>query len=262
MSSRRDSEKANPAKAAPYSGFAAIYDQIMAGVDYEGWVDYVESLLQHFEYRPQLVIDLACGTGSSTLPLAARGYRASGIDLSGEMLQLARAKAARAGLTVDFQQGDLRSLPREKRYDLALLFQDGLNYLLTEAELSCAFTGVRKLLSPGGYFIFDLTRPSARNRSEELSFYWADEEGYTLIWESCYRGATDIWEIFLTLFIAEKGGLYRKLQEQHREKDYPPETVERVLEAAGFELLQICPTYRVDRAGGDEPKLTFVARRG
>jgi len=121
---------------------------------------------------------------------------------------------------------------------------------------------VRKLLSPGGYFIFDLTRPSARNRSEELSFYWADEEGYTLIWESCYRGATDIWEIFLTLFIAEEGGLYRKLQEQHREKDYPPETVERLLEAAGFELLQICPTYHVDRAGGDEPKLTFVARRG
>ena len=157
MSSRRDSEKANPAKAAPYSGFAAIYDQIMAGVDYEGWVDYVESLLQHFEYRPQSVIDLACGTGSSTLPLAARGYRASGIDLSGEMLQLARAKAARAELTVGSQ--DLRS-HRGKTLIWPSFSRAG-SILLGGAF--CAFAGVRKLLSPG-LFIFD-DQPWRRNES-------------------------------------------------------------------------------------------------
>ena len=110
MSSRRDSEKANPAKAAPYSGFAAIYDQIMAGVDYEGWVDYVESLLQHFEYRPQSVID-PLRHRSSTLPLAARGYRASGIDLRGDA---ATAGRKRRGGSPSIFAGDLRSLPRKR----------------------------------------------------------------------------------------------------------------------------------------------------
>lgn len=257
MSHRR----AEAGAAAPYSGYAAIYDQIMAGVDYEGWIDYVESLLQHFACRPRSVIDLACGTGSSTLPLASRGYRTGGIDLSPEMLEQARAKATAAGLAIDFRRGDLRSLRTTERYDLALLFQDGLNYLLSEEELSRAFSGIHDLLSPGGYFIFDLTRPSRRNCREESSFYWADEAGYTLLWESRYREADAIWELFLTMFIEERGGLYRKFQEQHREKDYPPALVERLLGESGFALLQICPTFRTDQARGGEPKLTFAARR-
>jgi len=218
----------------PYAGFAAVYDQIMAGVDYEGWVDYVESLLQHLGRRPHSLLDLACGTGSSTLPFAARGYRVSGVDRSEEMLQVARAKAVAAGLAVDFYRMDLRALRLPERYDLALLFQDGLNYLLAERELRQAFTGVRKLLLPGGLFIFDLTRPSLRNQSEELSVYWAEEEDYTLIWESRYQRMAETWELFLTVFITEGEGLYRKFQERHREKDYPPETVSRLLEETGF----------------------------
>lgn len=247
--------------AAPYEGFAAIYDQIMAGVDYEGWADYVESLLERHGFKPGSVLDLACGTGSSTLPFSARGYQAGGVDLSEAMLRAARDKAAAAGLAADFLRGDLRSLKLPGRYDLALLFQDGLNYLLSEKELSLAFSGVFDLLHPGGFFIFDLTRPSLRNQSGELSIYWADEKEYTLIWESRFDRAAETWELSLTVFIKEKEGLYRKIQEQHRERDYAPETVKELLNRAGFTPLGIYPTFRLHPAGGSEPKLTLVARR-
>ena len=251
----------NTKTAAPYEGFAAIYDRIMAGVDYEGWADYIESLLQRYHHNPKSVLDLACGTGSSTLPFAARGYQTGGVDLSEAMLRAARDKAAATGLAVDFFQGDLRSLKPPGRYDLALLFQDGLNYLLSEKELSLAFSGVFDLLRPGGFFIFDLTRPSLRNQSGELSIYWADEEEYTLIWESRFDRAAETWELFLTVFIKEKEGLYRKIQEQHCEKDYSPEKAKKLLAAAGFTLLSVYPTFRLHPAGGSEPKLTLVARR-
>lgn len=250
------------AAAEPYAGLAAVYDRIMAGVDYEGWAGYVESLLRQCGRGARTVIDLACGTGSSALPFAARGYRVCGVDLSAEMLRAARSKAGAAGLTVDFRQADLRALSLPERYDLALLFQDGLNYLLTEEELLRAFRGVHGLLHPGGLFIFDLTRPALRNRSEELSVYWADEPGYTLIWESRFDRDAAIWELSLTAFVGESGGVYRKFQERHREKDFPPETVRALMEEAGFTLLQVCPTYRLEPARGGEPKLTFVARRG
>lgn len=245
----------------PYRGYAAIYDRIMVGVDYEGWVDYIEAILRPFGRMPSAVVDLACGTGSSTLPFAARGYRVTGIDLSPPMLELARSKAEAAGLPVDFKQMDLRSLSLPERFEMAVLFQDGLNYLLTENELRQAFIGVRNLLQPEGFFIFDLTRPSLRNQSEALSIYWAEEEGFTLIWESRYHRETETWALFLTVFISETEGLYRKYQERHQEKDYSSETVEKLLAEAGFALLQLHPTYRLEPARGSEAKLTFVARR-
>lgn len=243
----------------PYEGFAAIYDRLMEGVDYEGWADYVESLLQRFKRRPRSLLDLACGTGSSTIPFAARGYRVAGVDLSEAMLRIARAKAAAAGLQVDFYRMDLRELRLPGPFDLVLLFQDGLNYLLEERELRQAFSGARQLLQPGGLFIFDLTRPSLRPHEGGQSVYWADGGDFTMIWESRYDRASETWEILLTVFQLENGGLYRKFQERHREKDYPPELVSRLLKEEGFKLLEIYPTFRHTPATGTEPKLTFVA---
>ncbi len=242
----------------PYDGFAGIYEKIMSGVDYEGWADYIESLLQRFGRRPRSLIDLACGTGSSAIPFAARGYRVGAVDLSEAMLQVARDKSAAAGLHLDFYRMDLRELRLPEQYDLALLFQDGLNYLLAEEELLQAFSGVRELLRPGGLFIFDLTRPSLRTQSEQFSVCWADEPEFSLIWESRYDKATETWELLLTVFAAEGGGLYRKFQERHRERDYPPELVSRLLQKAGFSILTVLPTFQLAPAGGSEPKLTFV----
>ena len=107
-------------------------------------------------------------------------------SLSEAMLRMARDKSAAAGLHVDFYRMDLRELRLPEQYDLALLFQDGLNYLLAEEELLQAFSGVRELLRPGGLFIFDLTRPSLRTQSEQFSVCWADEPEFPLIWESRY----------------------------------------------------------------------------
>ncbi len=262
MNGNRNKNSAAPAnEMKPYAGFAGLYDRIMGSVDYEGWADYIESLLQRLGRRPRSLIDLACGTGSSAIPFAARGYRVSAVDLSEAMLRVARSKSAAAGLQVDFYRMDLRELRLPEQYDLALLFQDGLNYLLTERELLRAFSGVREMLRPGELFIFDLTRPSLRAQSDQSSVCWADEPDYSLIWESNYDRATGNWEMLLTVFTAEKDGLYRKFQERHRERDYPPELVNRLLREAGFGLLEILPTFRLATAAGSEPKLTFVAER-
>lgn len=254
-----ESRSKPPEKIAPYDGFAAIYDRIMAGVDYEGWADYIESLLRRYDRKPCTIIDLACGTGSSAFPFAARGYGVGAADISESMLQVARTRAAASGLHVDFYRADLRALSLPGQYDLALLFQDGLNYLLKEEELMQAFSGVRDLIRPGGLFIFDLTRPSLRAQNEQFSVCWADDQDFSLIWESRYLGAVEIWEVLLTVFAAEGGGLYRKFQEHHRERDYPPELVSRLLEMSGFELLEILPTFKLSPAGSSEPKLTFAA---
>ncbi len=244
----------------PYSRFAEIYDRLMCGVDYECWADYVEQLLRRFGKKPGSLVDLACGTGSSALPFAARGYRVGAMDSSETMLRQARLKAKQAQLPVQFYLSDLRFFSPAECYDLALLFQDGLNYLLSEAELAEALRRVYDLLLPGGLFIFDLTRPSLRGGDEKRSVSWADDTDYTLIWESFYNHTEAIWEVALTGFYREEAGAaYRKFQERHREKDFEPKRVLSLLAETGFTLLGLHPSFSLDPAGGSEPKLTFAA---
>jgi SAM-dependent methyltransferase len=57
------------------------------------------------------VLDVACGTGNTTIPLAKRGMHVTGLDLAPNLLEQARARAAEAGLAADFIEGDAEQLP-------------------------------------------------------------------------------------------------------------------------------------------------------
>ena len=77
-----------------YTDFAYIYDSLMhKDIDYEKWADYIENLFIMYDVNPDLVCDLACGTGNITIPLAKRGYDMTGVDISEDMLNIAREKA-------------------------------------------------------------------------------------------------------------------------------------------------------------------------
>ncbi len=246
----------------PYDGLAEIYDQVMCGVDYDGWADYVEQLLDRFAKKPCSIVDLACGTGSSTFPFTRRGYRAAGVDLSAAMLARARRKSVLTGLDVDFYQMDLCLLELPDSYDLALLFQDGLNYILSEEMLEQSFFRVYAALNPGALFIFDLTRPRLRSADQSSSVCWSDQGDYALIWETGFCPKTGLWSVLLTVFRRTASGLFEKFQEQHQEKDYEPELITALLEKTGFTLRGLYPSFSLEPVSGSEQKLTFIAEKG
>lgn len=246
----------------PYGAFAEIYDRIMGSVDYEAWADYVEALLTKYNKKPESLVDLACGTGSSTLPFARRGYRTAGVDLSAAMLREARQKAAQNNLQVEFFQQDLRCLNLPVRFDLAVLFQDGLNYILNRDELLLAMARIKTILNDGGLFIFDLTRPKLRFAGQNNSCCCAELEELTLIMESSYTGAEDLWSARLTVFQEMEPGLYRKYVEEHREKDYAPELVADLLSKAGFTVPGIYASFSLKQGSDSDQKLTFLAEKG
>jgi len=244
----------------PYINFASIYDQIMSGVDYEAWADYVEDLLNYFDTHPESIVDLACGTGASTFPFRKRGYKVTGVDISSQMLKRASQIASEKKLEVKFYQQDLRELNLPEEYDLALLFQDGLNYIIDETDLAQTFLQVYNILKPGALFIFDLTRPSLRP-THESSTAWADEEDFTLIWDSSYKAEDETWSIKLTVFQKLDSGLYQKFQENHQEKDHDPDLVHELIDAAGFKLLGLNKSFTFSASDGNDVKLTFILKK-
>ncbi|MGV3491544.1 MAG: class I SAM-dependent DNA methyltransferase [Devosia sp.] len=107
------------------------------------------------------VLDLACGTGRLTAPLAASGAIVTGGDLSETMLARARSALSARGLTAQFLQLDMRDFVLGRHFDAIVIAANSLMHLHTHADFARAFSAIRQHLAPGGRLVFDLFVPSA-----------------------------------------------------------------------------------------------------
>ena len=95
------------------------------------------------------VLELACGTGRLTIPLAAAGVDVTGLDLAGPMLARARAKAAAAGVKPRFVKGDARSFSLG-RFKLIFIAFNSMQHLAAREDIEGLFSSVARNLAPGG----------------------------------------------------------------------------------------------------------------
>lgn len=81
-------------------------------------VDFVEEVFKRDAERDVGdVLDVAYGMGGSTIELAQRGYRVLGLDVSSEMIEMAREEAKKNGVRVDFKLGAMRGLNFNEEFD-------------------------------------------------------------------------------------------------------------------------------------------------
>src|SRR4051794_9325805 len=139
--------------AAAYDGLAPHYDALTVGHDYDRWIDVLERLGREYGLSGKRLLDVACGTGKSFLPMLERGYEVVACDLSPGMVERAREKLpdGRAELLV----ADMRELPILGAFDLVTCLDDAVNYLTSADELAAALRGFARNLRPGGVAIFD-----------------------------------------------------------------------------------------------------------
>ncbi|MDP7044922.1 MAG: class I SAM-dependent methyltransferase, partial [Alphaproteobacteria bacterium] len=116
-----------------------FYDLFYESKDYEDECNFVEAAFGRFAAgKVKTVLDLGCGTGGHVLPLAARGYEMTGVDLSQTMLDQARRKAAQAGITADFLQGDVREVEVGQTFDAVISMFVVMGYQAQEGEMAAA----------------------------------------------------------------------------------------------------------------------------
>lgn len=96
------------------------------------------------------LLDVACGAGRYTIPLAHAGYSMTGVDLSDDFLAVARQREPR----IDWHRGDVRALPWGARFDGALCFGNSFGYFPAE-ETRAFLHGVAGALKPGGAFVLE-----------------------------------------------------------------------------------------------------------
>jgi SAM-dependent methyltransferase len=128
------------------------------------------------------VVELGVGTGRIAIPTAAAGVRVVGVDTSPGMLAVAREQAELAGVSdlIDLRVGDLRKPPVRGEYALVTSPFRAMLHMETDRDRRAAIRAARKLVAPGGRFVFDVFEPSEEDIAETHERWLEREPG---IWE-------------------------------------------------------------------------------
>jgi SAM-dependent methyltransferase len=106
------------------------------------------------------VLELACGTGRLTIPIACSGVDITGVDISEPMLSRARDKAAFAGANAVFIRADIRFFRLKTKFKFIFIPFNSMQHLHDRVSLERFFSRVKAHLAPGGRFILDVFNPN------------------------------------------------------------------------------------------------------
>jgi len=216
-----------------YGALAEYYDELTRDVDYESLANHYESLITRDGRRPEIILDLACGTGRLTRILAERGYQMIGVDASEEML----AKAGAEESNILYLHQSLEILDLYGTVDAAICSLDGLNYLPPTA-LDLAFRRIFLFLNPGAVFAFDLNT-AEKLESQNGEFFCDEREDLLCIWRASFDEQERACYYDFDFFTQTEDDLWERQSETHVEYAYTKTEIQAKLEAAGFTNIQI-----------------------
>ena len=242
-----------------YRQIAAFYDSLNADVDYEAIADFYEADFRKYGLKPEIVLDLACGTGTLTGILQRRGYDMIGVDGSEEMLGVAMEKLAAEEKMPLLLCQNMTELDLYGTIDAAVCCLDGLNSL-EERDLCAALEKVSLFTVPGGLFLFDVNSPYKFEHVFGDKIYLYDTPEVYCVWQNHWDKAEQLCDFELTYFV-RNGGVYRRSDEMITEYCHSQKRITEALRRAGFELLEVC--VGLDFAPPEETseRLFYIARK-
>jgi len=154
-----------------YTTLAEIYDEMYTQIfDYDWEAKIVREILG--KNGGEKILDAGVGTGRLAAKLIEMGYSVTGVDISDEMLALAKKNAPNAKLI----KADLRNLPFEDMFDAAVCLGRVTTYMLTDLDLEALLKSLHRALRMGGILIIDaFDRDELR---EDFNKYASREELY------------------------------------------------------------------------------------
>ena len=241
-----------------YETLSVYYDRFTDDVGYAAWADFFERLFSREQMKPALVLDLACGTGSLTRLLAARGYEMIGVDASPEMLMQAMQNTMDCTPRPLFLNQRMEQLDLYGTVDVCLCCLDSVNYVTDPAALQKAFERVHLFLEPdSGLFVFDVNTPEKFARMDGNSYVREDEDVFC-VWQAAVEDGLCAYQFDI---FAREGESWTRAQETHEERIYTIETLTAMLEKAGFREIKTYGDQNFAPVQGGEDRVYFTARK-
>jgi SAM-dependent methyltransferase len=258
------------ASAYQTAELAAVYDAVHAGRDDTGfWVALAAA-------GHGGVLDLACGTGRTLLPLARAGHDVTGVDLSERMLDVCRAKLAddppEVRERVRLVAADMTTFELGRRYSLVAVPFASFQHLLTVDQQLACLERCRKHLAPGGRLVLDLPNPAPAPLSAGHEAPAAEAEaaevvewtgGRRIQWWASMREARPSLQQYTfeaTYEIRGAGGTVRRLHETYVLRYVFRYELEHLLHRAGFGIAALYGDYDRSHFADGSPAMIAVAQ--
>ncbi|TAE20947.1 MAG: class I SAM-dependent methyltransferase [Cytophagales bacterium] len=167
-----------------YTDLSWLYDAMyQTFIDYDAEFQFYSKLMAEFGLRS--VLEIGCGSGHLAKRFTEQGYDYQGVDLSEDMLALARQRCPNAQVSV----GDMRTLVLPRSFDAVLITARSISYIVENADVLATFRSLRNCLNPGGKLIFDFIDAASffgQMNASAILEHRAEYEGQTYLRQSRY----------------------------------------------------------------------------
>ncbi|TAI47606.1 class I SAM-dependent methyltransferase [Flagellimonas allohymeniacidonis] len=234
---------------------------------YDGMNGHLNDLQFYKRWLPKnkgaRILELCCGTGRLTIPIAKEGYDICGVDFTPSMLKQARAKASKAELDIEFIEADIRTLDLPEKYDLIFIPFNSIHHLYKNEDLFQALRGVKKHLKEGGQFLLDCFNPDIRYVVEaekeqmQIAEYTTEDGREVVIKQNMrYENKTQINRIEWHYFI---NGTFDSTQNLDMRLFFPHE-LDAYLKVNGFAIVHKFGSFKEEPFQDDSEKQIFICR--
>ena len=240
-----------------YNYFAQFYDNLTDNVEYEKRIEYIKNFLPD---KNSVILDLACGTGSMSLPLLKSGYRIIGLDLSDNMLEIASNKFLEVSDNFSLMKGNMRNFCLGDKEDACICCLDSINHLTDINGVKDCFLSVFNSLKNNSVFVFDVNTIYKHNNILSDKTFIFDEDDYYIVWDNENEG-NDTVRILLDIFVYN-GSSYDRYNEEFFEKAYGIDELKKVLIEVGFKDIAVYDELSFNEPRDDSERLYFVCKKG
>ncbi|MDE6501336.1 MAG: class I SAM-dependent methyltransferase [Ruminococcus sp.] len=221
-----------------YNVFARYYDELTANIDYKKRAEYFHEIIKKFKSTENnILLDLACGTGSISEEMARLGYDVIGVDNSQEMLGIALDKKFESGLNIQYLCQDMRNIDMFGTIDVTVCALDSINHLASVDDVRKVFERVSLFSEYNGLFIFDVNTLYKHRKILANNTFTYETDNLYCIWENSINPNNDEVKMNLEFFELEENGLYSRSTDSFSEKAYSEETIEKLLSESNFEVI-------------------------
>ncbi|HER4520898.1 TPA: class I SAM-dependent methyltransferase [Streptococcus pyogenes NGAS749] len=241
-----------------YEKFASVYDAVMDDSLYDLWTDFSLRHLPKSKGRNRL-LELACGTGIQSVRFAQAGFDVTGLDLSQDMLAIAKKRAQSAKKKIDFIQGNMLDLSQVGQFDFVTCYSDSICYMQDEVDVGDVFKEVYDVLANDGIFIFDVHSTYQTDECFPGYSYHENADDFAMVWDTYADEVPHSVVHELTFFIQEDDGRFSRFDEVHEERTYELLTYDILLEQAGFKSFKLYADFEDKEPTETSKRWFFVA---
>lgn len=243
-----------------YSDFAEVYDKLMFDVDYKRRTEYLMHLFKEYGSAPTLLLDVACGTGGFSNEFAKLGVEVIGVDMSEDMLAVARENSAEQGTDVLFLCQKAEELDLYGTVDGAVCCLDSLNHITDYKTLCKAIEKVSLFLEKDKLFIFDVNTEYKHEKILADNTFIIEKDDVFCAWQNEYNPKNNTTNILLDFFVFD-GEFYNRYCEEFRERAYTVAELQDAIKNAGLEIIGIFEDMTEQPLGEKSERAVYVTRK-